>query len=92
VAKTTENKPVSLAGLGLCEHCGILVTSENMPGDSMDAVWKCPKCEKVLSEKSFGFENGKRKFWVGADKKWTEQKPTEDFNLGTWLVLIRPIY
>jgi hypothetical protein len=92
--KTETTKTVLLAGLGLCEHCGTLLTIEDMPGDSIDAIWKCPKCEGVLSEKSFGYEKGKKVLWVGKDGKWANHIPNappfDEFVLGTWKVRIKP--
>jgi hypothetical protein len=91
--KTEEiTKTVLLVGLGLCEHCGTLITMEDMPSDSTDAIWCCPKCQKVITEKSFGYEKGKKILWVGKDGKWTNAIPTSSWNgfiLGTWKVIIK---
>ena len=78
---------VSLASLGLCEHCGILLTIEDMPMGSMDAIWKCPKCSGVLTGKSFGYEENRKTRWVGNDGKWTTVRPTQSFDLGDWHVV-----
>lgn len=81
---------VSLEGLGLCEHCGTLLSVEGMPGDSLDSVWTCPNCKGVLSGLSFGYEGEgketKKVRWVGPARKWVTTKPTEDFDLGNWSV------
>jgi len=84
-------KTVSLAGLGLCEHCNILITIEDMPVEAMDAEWRCPNCEGILTGKSFGYEDGKttKTRWVGKDKQWIKTKPEEDFELGNWFVIAR---
>lgn len=81
-----------LVGLGLCEHCGALLSIEGMPAEAMDAKWNCPKCKKELTHKSFGFEliGGKfeKKYWVGPECKWVNEKPKKDFKLGNWDILI----
>ena len=80
---------VLLAGLGLCEHCQTLLTIEGMSADAMDSEWKCPQCEGVLTNESFGYkEDGSKIKWVGKGKKWTITKPTEDFDLGNWHVVM----
>jgi len=83
-------KLVSLGGLGLCEHCGTLITVEDMTGDAMDSEWHCPKCASVLSGLSFGYENEgketKKVKWVGPEEKWVLEKPTKDFELGNWSI------
>jgi hypothetical protein len=37
----------------ICEHCGTRLSLEDMPMDAIDAVWKCPKCEGVITEESW---------------------------------------
>ncbi len=87
-----NRKLVSLESLGLCEHCGIPLSDEDMPADAMEADWRCPSCEGLLTNKTFGFEEiegeWKRTRWVGPEKKWVEERPTDDFALGSWYVLI----
>jgi len=84
-------KIVLLAALGLCEHCGVLLSLQGMPLEAIDAEWKCPKCNKVINNKSFGYEqSGKKVKWVGKDGKWTNVKPDEDFKLGNLEVRINP--
>ncbi len=92
-----EKMIIYLETLGLCEHCGQLITIQDMPADSMDAEWRCPKCEKVLGSNTFGYEKvgkegDREKYektrWVGPEKKWVEQKPTKDFDLGNWHIMI----
>ena len=65
--------------LGLCEHCGVIVTMEGCP---TDGKWIC-SCGGELTHKSFGVtENGDKKIkWVGPDMKWVKEKPTENFKL-----------
>lgn len=64
--------------LGLCEHCGILVTME---GRSADGRQICV-CGKELTHKSFGVtEEGEKIKWVGLEGKWVDEKPTENFKL-----------
>lgn len=85
---------VYLENIGLCEHCGALLTMQDMPADAIDTDWKCPKCEGLLGNKTFGYEeiNGKEQKtqWVGSDGKWTKTKPTKNFDLGNWYVIIKP--
>jgi len=81
---------IQLASLGLCEHCGELLTMQDLPVEAINAVWKCPKCKGILTYKSFGYEQIKGKWqktrWVGEDGKWTETKPTAGFVLGSWFI------
>ena len=89
--RTNPERIVHPAGLGLCEHCQILLTMEDMPSESMDAEWRCPKCNGILTSKTFGYEEldkekWERTRWVGKDGKWTNEKPREDFDLGHWHV------
>ncbi len=82
---------VNLVGLGLCEHCGVLISIENMPVEAMDAEWRCPKCDQVITGQSFGYnKDHKRVRWVGKDEKWTEDKPEEDFDLDGLTVVVNP--
>ena len=86
---------VLIEGLGKCEHCGAILSIEGLPTEAMDAIWKCPKCEKELTGKSFGYEEaGKSNFekvrWVGERRRWVRKKPSEDFNLGNWRIIIAP--
>lgn len=87
-------RTVTLAGLGLCEHCGTLISMEGMPMEAIDATWLCPKCEGELTEKSFGYENEKKILWVGKEGKWVDRIPAAppfgEFDLGNWRVLINP--
>jgi len=82
---------VNIETLGLCEHCSELLTMDGMSAESMNAPWVCPKCRGVLSHLSFGFasEQGGKVRWVGPDGKWTETRPSEAFDLGSWRVIIR---
>lgn len=82
------------AGLGLCEHCQKLLSFEDLPVAAMEAEWRCPKCFKLLTGKSFGYvgegkDSGKT-LWVGPDGKWTKNQPVEPFNLGSWRIIIHP--
>ncbi|KPJ55669.1 hypothetical protein AMJ49_06600 [Parcubacteria bacterium DG_74_2] len=81
-----------IEALGICEHCGALVSLENLPAEALDAIWKCTKCEKELTSKSFGFEKIKGEFkktkWVGPGKKWTFVRSTKNFNIGNLLVSV----
>ena len=80
-----KSKPVfHPAGLGLCEHCQTLVSIQGMPAEAMDAEWNCPKCNRVLTEKTFGYKNGKKVLWVGKDGKWVEKEPEGSFDLNDW--------
>ena len=87
-----ERLKVHVASLGICEHCGVIVTFQNMPADSMNAEWKCRSCNGTLTHGSFGFtkEGGKEK-WVGPNSEWTTEMPTQDFILGNFDVHIRTL-
>jgi hypothetical protein len=85
---TTES--VSVESIGLCEHCGTLLTIEGMSGDAVGATWFCPAagCGKELTHLSFGYtETGKKVRWVSSQGKWISSKPRQDFTLGAWFVL-----
>lgn len=81
----------SAVNLGLCEHCGTLISMDRMSADSMNADWKCPKCRGLITHVSFGYdraEKGAKKVkWVGPDNQWVEKEPTEDFKIGDLNVL-----
>ncbi len=92
--------PVSLEALGLCEHCGALISIDGMPGESINADWVCSKCGKILSHVSFGYEldktnkerrDFKKTKWVGPAGQWVAVKPTKDFDLGDWSVQVERI-
>ena len=87
-----SQRTVYIETLGICEHCGITITMEDMSTDSMNAKWICPGCDGTLTHKSFGFEdiNGewKKIQWVDEDKKWTTKRPTRGFDLGSWFITI----
>jgi len=82
----TTTKIVSLASLGLCEHCNVLLTIEDMPSGSMDAEWECANCSGVLTGLSFGYEGSRKVHWVGPDGVWTTERPLVSFELGNWHV------
>ena len=64
--------------LGLCEHCGVIVTMEGRPTDEK---WICV-CGEELNHESFGVtESGEKIKWVSPDMKWVKEKPTENFKL-----------
>jgi hypothetical protein len=90
IKTTAYERVVHPAGLGLCEHCGTLMTIADMPSEAMDAEWRCSKCKGILSNKTFGYEevNGewKKTKWVGKNGKWSAEKPEGNFDLGRWLV------
>lgn len=81
-----ETAIVSLVSLGLCEHCNTLLSMQNMPTGSMDAVWKCSNCSGVLTGQSFGYEGSKKARWVGPYGTWTTERPEVSFQLGDWHV------
>lgn len=37
----------------VCEHCETRLTLIDMPIDAIDAEWRCPNCNKVITEKSW---------------------------------------
>lgn len=87
----------NLEGLGLCEHCGTLLSIEKIPVEAMDSEWRCPNCDRVLTHLSFGYrkvsgKDFKKSQWVGPDGKWTTDKPKEDFVLGELTILARPVF
>jgi hypothetical protein len=87
------SKPSFLVdGLGLCEHCGALLSVENLCNDAMNGVWGCPKCGKVLTGKTFGYEDvdgkPKKTKWVGRGKKWVDERPEKPFDLGGWHIVL----
>jgi len=95
----STKRMVLLATLGLCEHCGVLITISDLPADAMDGDWACPKCGKLLGGKTFGYEGEgrdcKKTRWVGPKRKWVSQKPTQEFTLGSWHIIpktISPIF
>ena len=64
--------------LGLCEHCGVIVTMEGRPTEEK---WICV-CGEELNHESFGVtESGEKIKWVSPDMKWVKEKPTENFKL-----------
>jgi hypothetical protein len=83
-----------LASLGLCEHCGALLSLENLSIEAIDAEWRCSKCGGILNGPSFGYEGTdegtKKVWWVGPDGKWTKKPPVKPFNLGNWRIIISP--
>jgi hypothetical protein len=95
LTKANTNRIVCLEGLGLCEHCGVLLALEDFPPEAMDTEWRCLKCKGVLTNKTFGYGeiNGvwKKIQWVGKGKKWTQRKPTENFDLNNLHITIEPI-
>lgn len=89
--KKRDNSKINVhpLSLGLCEHCGKLLTIQDMPYGSIDAEWYCPKCKKIINSKTFGWEKTpkgewKKARWVGEDGKWTDKEPEEEFDLGCW--------
>jgi len=86
---------VSLDCLGLCEHCETLLSFEFMSAEALDGEWSCPSCEEPLTHRTWGFEEiegeWKSTRWVGPEEKWVDEKPTDDFALGSWFVRIDPI-
>ena len=87
-------EPLELVdSIGLCEHCGKLVSITDYAGDEGgNADWIC-MCGKPITHLSFGYDKGttgaKRVKWVGPDGKWTNNRPTDDFKLGNILVIMR---
>ena len=88
-------RSVSVSSLGLCEHCSTLLTFEDMPLEAMNAEWRCPSCQGILSGASFGYDevDGKQKRtrWVNRRRKWSKIKPTVGFDLGNWSVRVHSI-
>jgi len=76
--------------LGLCEHCNALLNLEGMTADTMDADIICPKCNKMTTHLSFGYEkvgdDWKKIRWpgkVGNGFGWISVKPDRDFAVGS---------
>ena len=86
--------PVSLMGLGKCEHCDGTVSLDlelqRKPGaESLS----CPHCHRGISfAETFGFKpkpsSFKKVSWIGPDGNRTDVKPEDDFNLGPFRVLV----
>lgn len=93
-------RTVRVASLGLCEHCGALVSIEDLPVDAMDADWRCFACNGLLTHLSFGYDQGAqgahKEKWVGPSGQWVDERPAEDFHLGSMLVVtslpLRPVW
>jgi len=87
-------EPLELVdSLGLCEHCGKLVSITDYAGDEGgNAKWIC-ECGKPLTHLSFGYDKGttgaKKIKWVGPNHKWTDTRPTDDFRLGNIQVIMK---
>lgn len=79
---------ILLEGLGICEHCGALITTWEILEKAQEG-WDCPHCKNLLTRKSFGYKtDGSRFGWVGPDGKWTTEKPKKDFCLGDWKIIV----
>lgn len=82
-----SRRNINVSSLGLCEHCGTLLTLKDMP---RDIEWRCPNCYGALTNISFGYEKIDGKWektrWVGKDKQWTTEKPIGKFKLGNWFI------
>lgn len=79
--------------LGLCEHCGKLISFTDYADDEgSNANWIC-MCGKPITHLSFGFDKGtagaKKVKWVGPDGKWTNECPVDDFTLGNIQVVMK---
>ena len=89
-----NQRTVYIESVGICEHCGKIVTLEGMPAEAMDAELICSKCNGTLTHKSFGYEeiDGKWKKvkWPGKDGKWTTERPIGGFDLGSWFITVLP--
>ena len=85
-----NQRTVYIETVGICEHCSTVVTMEGMPVDSMNAEWKCSECNGTLTNKSFGYRKVKGEWkktrWIGEDGKWTRNRPTGGFDLGSWFI------
>lgn len=86
-------KKVAIETLGICEHCEKILSAQDMPVEAMDAEWRCPSCEQVLTGTTFGYERDPsghfvKSVWVGPDRKWVKERPVEDFEVGNFKVII----
>ena len=43
-----------MESVGVCEHCGALLTMEGMPAEAIDIKWTCSVCNGTLTHKSWG--------------------------------------
>lgn len=90
----SKNNLILLSNLGMCD-CGTVVATPQAPIDTFahNKNQKCTHCEKILTLANFGYETGtpQRTRWIGPDKKWTNTRPTRDFRLGRWYVIIGSI-
>ena len=86
-----KQRTVSLEDLGLCEHCRAFSFLKDMPARS-NISWRCLRCGKKLTIENFGYKRQDGTYrkvkWVGGNCEWTENKPTENFSLGGWHVMI----
>lgn len=89
----TKN-PVSVESLGLCEHCNALLVMEDMDSDAIQVIPDCPRCRKIISGASFGYDgNGQQAKvrWVDAGRTWITQRPAGNFSLdGLRIVVSSP--
>ena len=64
-----------MESVGICEHCGALLTMEGMPAEAIDIKWTCSVCNGTLTHKSWGCKkiNGewKKVKWPDENGKWT---------------------
>lgn len=85
-----EKRRVPLDRLGICEHCQAILHMDVPPGAIQ---WRCAECKTHVDYRSFGYELGaerlERIHWVGPDGKWATEKPSEDFELGEWMVIAK---
>lgn len=52
----------------ICEHCGAHLSLRGMPMDGLNAEWRCPKCNGIITEESWN----KAKAWRENEKQETK--------------------
>ena len=78
--------------LGICECCGLILTSQDLPATSIDSNRRCPRCKVLITRESFGYEfirEWEKVKWVNEKGEWQSTRPTEDFRLGGFLAEIQ---
>jgi len=89
-----RNNLVLATNLGMCE-CGNIIATSKSPIDTFmhNPKQKCTYCEKELTLANFGYEAGNphKVKWIGPDKKWTDTRPSKNFTLGRWQIIVGAI-